>query len=79
MRRSVATETSGRGGVTLLVPGGMATHFFDGRPEQYRPGPDAMLNSPRDVAETVLFALRQPAGCELRELVVCPSVEPSWP
>jgi NAD(P)-dependent dehydrogenase (short-subunit alcohol dehydrogenase family) len=77
--RALAVETAGRIGVTLLVPGGMATHFFDGRPEQYRPGPDAMLNPPEYVAETVVFALRQPAGCELRELVVCPAVEPSWP
>jgi NAD(P)-dependent dehydrogenase (short-subunit alcohol dehydrogenase family) len=77
--RALAVETAGRVGVTLLVPGGMATHFFDGRPEQYRPGPDAMLNSPVNVAETVVFALGQPAGCELRELVVCPAVEPSWP
>jgi NAD(P)-dependent dehydrogenase (short-subunit alcohol dehydrogenase family) len=77
--RALAVETAGRVGVTLLVPGGMATHFFDGRPEQYRPGPDAMLNPPEHVAETVVFALGQPAGCELRELVVCPAVEPSWP
>jgi NAD(P)-dependent dehydrogenase (short-subunit alcohol dehydrogenase family) len=77
--RALAVETAGRVGVTLLVPGGMATHFFDGRPEQYKPGPDAMLNSPGNVAETVVFALGQPAGCELRELVVCPAVEPSWP
>jgi NAD(P)-dependent dehydrogenase (short-subunit alcohol dehydrogenase family) len=77
--RALAVETAGRVGVTLLVPGGMATHFFDGRPEQYRPGPDAMLNPPENVAQTVVFALAQPAGCELRELVVCPAVEPSWP
>jgi NAD(P)-dependent dehydrogenase (short-subunit alcohol dehydrogenase family) len=77
--RALAVETAGRVGVTLLVPGGMATHFFDGRPEQYRPGPDAMLNPPENVAETVVFALGQPAGCELRELVVCPATEPSWP
>ena len=48
----------------------MRTAFFDGRPEQYRPGPDAQLNDPADVAQTVLFALRQPPGCEIRELVV---------
>ena len=41
--------------------------------------PDQQLNDPADVAETVLFALRQPEGCEIRELVVTPSVEPSWP
>ena len=77
--RSLAVETAGRVGVTLLVPGGMRTRFFDGREEQYRPGPDAMLNRPEDVAATVVFALRQPPGVELREIVVTPSVEPSWP
>jgi NAD(P)-dependent dehydrogenase (short-subunit alcohol dehydrogenase family) len=77
--RALAVETQGRVGVTTLVPGGMHTAFFDGRPEQYRPGPDAKLNRPEDVAAAVLFALRQPAGCEIRELVVTPSVEGSWP
>ncbi|HEX2111313.1 MAG TPA: SDR family oxidoreductase [Gaiellaceae bacterium] len=77
--RALAAETAGRIGVTLLVPGGMQTAFFDGRPEQYKPGPDAKLNRPEDVAEAVLFALRQPVGCEVRELVVAPSTETSWP
>jgi NAD(P)-dependent dehydrogenase (short-subunit alcohol dehydrogenase family) len=77
--RALAAETAGRVGVTLLVPGGMHTAFFDGRPEQYRPPADAKLNRPEDVARAVLFALCQPAGCEARELVVCPSEEPSWP
>jgi len=77
--RSLATGLAGRVGVTLLVPGGMRTRFFDGRTEQYRPGPDAPLNDPEDVATTVLFALQQPPGCELRELVVASSTEPSWP
>jgi NAD(P)-dependent dehydrogenase (short-subunit alcohol dehydrogenase family) len=77
--RALAAETAGQVGVTLLVPGGMRTAFFDERAEQYRPPPDAKLNRPEDVAATVVFALRQPPGCELRELVVCPSTEPSWP
>jgi len=77
--RALAAETAGEIGVTLLVPGGMATAFFDDRPEQYRPAPDAALNRPQDVAAAVLFALGQPAGCEVRELTVCPSIEPSWP
>jgi NAD(P)-dependent dehydrogenase (short-subunit alcohol dehydrogenase family) len=77
--RALAAETRGEVGVTLLVPGGMRTHFFDGRTEQYKPGPDAILNDPSDVAETVVFALSQPAGCEIRELVVATSTEPSWP
>jgi NAD(P)-dependent dehydrogenase (short-subunit alcohol dehydrogenase family) len=77
--RALAVETQGRIGVTMLVPGGMRTSFFDGRPEEYRPGADAQLNHPEDVARAVVFALQQPAGCEVRELVVTPSVEPSWP
>ena len=77
--RALAVETQGRMGVTMLVPGGMHTAFFDGRDEQYMPPPDAKLNQPADVAQTVLFALRQPPGCEVRELVVAPSVEGSWP
>jgi len=77
--RALAVETQGRIGVTMLVPGGMHTAFFDGRPDQYKPGPDARLNHPEDVARAVLFALQQPPGCEVRELVVTPSVEGSWP
>lgn len=77
--RSLAAETAGRVGVTMLVPGGMSTSFFDGRDEQYQPPKDAKLNRPEDVAETVVFALGQPAGCEVRELVVCCSEEGSWP
>jgi NAD(P)-dependent dehydrogenase (short-subunit alcohol dehydrogenase family) len=77
--RALAMELAGRVGVTLLVPGGMRTAFFDGRTEQYRPGPDALLNDPDDVAATVVLALQQPPGCEIRELVVTTSTEPSWP
>jgi NAD(P)-dependent dehydrogenase (short-subunit alcohol dehydrogenase family) len=77
--RALAAETAGRIGVTLLVPGGMSTAFFDGRDEQYRPPPDIALNRPEDVAAAVLFALGQPAGCEVRELLVAPATESSWP
>jgi NAD(P)-dependent dehydrogenase (short-subunit alcohol dehydrogenase family) len=77
--RALAAETAGRVGVTLLVPGGMQTAFFDGRPDQYKPGPDAPLSPPEDVAATVLFALSRPAAMEMRELVVCRSTETSWP
>ena len=77
--RALAAETAGRVAVTTLVPGGMHTAFFDGRDEQYRPPEDAKLNRPEDTAAAVLHALRQPAGCEIRELVVCHSEEGSWP
>lgn len=77
--RALAAETQGQVGVTTVFPGGMRTPFFDGRPDRYKPPPDATLNRPEDVAQAVMFALRQPVGCEIRELVVTPSVEASWP
>jgi len=77
--RALAAELRGSVGVTLLIPGGMSTAFFDDRTEQYRPPPDAKLNRPEDVAAAVLFALRQPPGCEVKELVITSSEEGSWP
>ncbi|MEU7910012.1 SDR family oxidoreductase [Microbispora bryophytorum] len=77
--RALAAELAGQVGVTLLIPGGMRTNFFDDRPDQYKPGPDARLNQPEDVASAILFALGQPRDCEVRELVVCASTETSWP
>lgn len=77
--RSLAAETKGEIGVTTLVPAGMSTRFFDGRDAQYAPGPDAKLNDPANVAAAVLFALTQPEGCEVRELVITQEEEPSWP
>jgi short-subunit dehydrogenase len=77
--RALAAETAGRVGVTMLVPGGMHTPFFDDRDEKYKPPVDAKLNRPEDVATAIVFALQQPDGCEVRELVVTPSMEGSWP
>ena len=77
--RALAAETADRVGVTLLIPGGMQTHFFDGRPDEFKPPADARLNRPEDVAASVVFALSQPSGCEVRELVVAHSTESSWP
>jgi NAD(P)-dependent dehydrogenase (short-subunit alcohol dehydrogenase family) len=77
--RALAAETAGRIGVTLLIPGGMHTHFFDARPDQYKPPPDLELNDPANVAATVVFALTQPPGSEIRELVAAHSTETSWP
>lgn len=77
--RSLAAETKGRIGVTTVFPAGMRTRFFEGRDEQYKPGPDANLIDPREVADAIVFALRQKHGVEIRELVICPEDEPSWP
>ncbi|MFY1632642.1 SDR family oxidoreductase [Solwaraspora sp. WMMB335] len=77
--RALAAELAGAVAVTLLVPGGMRTAFFDDRQAQYRPSADAALNEPGNVAAAVLFALQQPAGCAVREMVVCADTEPSYP
>lgn len=77
--RALALELQGKVGVTMLVPGGMRTSFFDGRDPRFQPGPNQLLNDPADVARCVLFALSQPPGCEVREMLVTPSTEPSWP
>jgi len=77
--RALQSELKGEVGVTLLTPGGMQTAFFDDRDEQYKPGPDANLNSPVDVAQSVLHVLTQPAGCEVKELVIASAWEGSWP
>ncbi|RLV55492.1 SDR family oxidoreductase [Aeromicrobium phragmitis] len=77
--RSLAAETSGEIGVTMVTPGGMKTRFFDDRTEQYKPADDSRLNDPRAVADAIVFALAQPRGCEMRELVICHEEEDSWP
>jgi NAD(P)-dependent dehydrogenase (short-subunit alcohol dehydrogenase family) len=77
--RALAAELAGSVDVTLLIPGGMRTSFFNDRDEQYRPRTDAALNDPTHVADTVLFALSQPPGCAVRELIVCADRETSYP
>ena len=77
--RALQSELKGEVGVTLLTPGGMHTAFFDDRDEQYKPGPDAKLNQPQDVAQSVLFIIAQPPGCEVKELVIASAWEGSWP
>jgi NAD(P)-dependent dehydrogenase (short-subunit alcohol dehydrogenase family) len=77
--RALAAETRGEVGVTTLIPSGMRTHFFDDRDDRYKPTDDSMLNDPAAVAHAVLFALGQPRGSEVRELVICHEKEPSWP
>lgn len=77
--RALCKEFKGAIGVTLLVPGGMDTAFFDARDPQYQPGPDANLNEPDHVASAVLFALAQPTGCEVQEMIVTAAEEPTWP
>jgi short-subunit dehydrogenase len=77
--QALTSELTGRVEVTMLIPGGMRTGFFDDRPDQYKPGPGQQLNDPANVAAAVISALSQPPGCEVRELIITPSTEPSWP
>jgi NAD(P)-dependent dehydrogenase (short-subunit alcohol dehydrogenase family) len=77
--RALAAELAGRVGVTLIIPGGMRTRFFDDRDERYRPGPDAILNDPANTANAIMFALQQPPGCAVRELVIAAETETSYP
>jgi NADP-dependent 3-hydroxy acid dehydrogenase YdfG len=76
---ALAAETGGMIGVTTMIPGGMNTHFFDDRSEQYKPQDDSRLNSPGNVAQAILFVLSQPPGCEVREMLICHAEEGSWP
>ena len=70
--RALAAELKGTVRVTMLVPGGMHTSFFDGRDEQYKPPRDAKLNRPEDVAASILHQLRQPAHAWVQELHLWP-------
>lgn len=77
--RALAAELVGQVGVTTVIPGGMKTHFFDGRDAQYAPGDDAKLNDPANTADAVVYALSRPAGCEVREMLIAHEEETSWP
>jgi NAD(P)-dependent dehydrogenase (short-subunit alcohol dehydrogenase family) len=77
--RALTAELRDQVGVTMLTPGGMHTAFFDEREERYKPPADLRLADPGDVAEAVAFALTRPPGCDVRELVVTPPTESSWP
>jgi NAD(P)-dependent dehydrogenase (short-subunit alcohol dehydrogenase family) len=77
--RALTAELRGEVGVTLLTPGGMQTAFFDDRDDRYKPPAEFELCDPSNVADAITFALTRPPGCEVRELVVTPPGETSWP
>ena len=77
--RAMAMELAGEVGVTLVVPGGMRTGFFDGREEQYKPPDPAKLNPPEEVAASIMHVLTRPPETQVREIVLCHEAEPSWP
>lgn len=76
---ALAAEMAGEVGVTTMIPGGMETKFFDDRDEKYKPQDNSRLNDPARVADAILFALSQPRGCEVRQMLICHEEEGSWP
>jgi NADP-dependent 3-hydroxy acid dehydrogenase YdfG len=56
--------------VTLIEPGMTDTDFFD-----ERPGESALRDE--DIARAVLFALEQPPGVDVNEILVRPTTQPS--
>jgi len=77
--RALAAELGEKVGVTLLIPGGIRTATFEGGEERVEPAADARLNDPATVAAAVGFALDQPPSSAVRELVICPNIEPTYP
>ena len=78
--QSLAAELAGRVGVTLLVPGGMRTAFFDGRTRavQARSGRRPAGPVHRGVRRRHRAATSRRAA-EIREMLVMSSGESSWP
>ena len=62
--------------VTAVIAGGMRTPFILDRFPEVDP---AVLQDPRNVAETILFVLSQPAETVVPEVMVLPMRETSWP
>jgi NADP-dependent 3-hydroxy acid dehydrogenase YdfG len=55
--------------VTLIEPGMVDTPFFDNRP-----GPERAL-ADEDIARAVLYALEQPAGVDVNEILIRPTAQ----
>ncbi|HEY9620465.1 MAG TPA: SDR family oxidoreductase [Crinalium sp.] len=62
--------------VTAVVAGGMRTPFLLDRFPDLDPN---VLQDPKNVAETVLYVLMQPAETVIPEVTVLPMRESSWP
>jgi NAD(P)-dependent dehydrogenase (short-subunit alcohol dehydrogenase family) len=62
--------------VTAVIAGGMRTPFILDRFPEVDP---AVLQDPRNVAETILFVLSQPPETVVPEVMVLPMRETSWP
>ena len=56
--------------VTLIEPGMTDTPFFDNKP------PAEMSLSPEDIARAAIYALQQPDGVDVNEILIRPSAQP---
>jgi NADP-dependent 3-hydroxy acid dehydrogenase YdfG len=56
--------------VTLIEPGMTDTPFFDNRPGEWALRDD-------DIARAVLFALDQPPGVDVNEILIRPTSQPT--
>jgi NADP-dependent 3-hydroxy acid dehydrogenase YdfG len=57
--------------VTLIEPGMTDTDFFDNRP-----GPDRALTD-EDIARAVMYAIDQPGGVDVNEILIRPTSQPT--
>jgi NAD(P)-dependent dehydrogenase (short-subunit alcohol dehydrogenase family) len=65
---------------TLIVPGGMRTHFFDRFEGTSIPMPEPdRLQDPQAVADLIVYVVSRPDGSVIQEAIVTPLLETSWP
>jgi NAD(P)-dependent dehydrogenase (short-subunit alcohol dehydrogenase family) len=79
LSRGLNAELNGSPPVTCVMPGGMRTAFFDGRPAKYQPAPDAPLMEARDVADVIVDVLKRRRSALVPEIMITPGGETSWP
>ncbi len=79
LTRALTAEMGDRLRITCVMPGGMRTAFFDGRPAKYRPAPDAPLMDPGDVADVIVDLLKRRRSAVVPEIMITPGGETSWP
>ena len=65
---------------SVIVPGGMRTHFFDRFQGTSIPMPDPeKLQEPAAVAELIVFVVSRPDSSVVQEAIMTPLLETSWP
>ena len=77
--RALAAELAGRSGSPCWCRAACGPRSSTTATSSTARAPDATLNDPANVAAAVMFALSQPPGCAVRELVVCAEQESSYP